>query len=61
MRRLLPRVSAAVLLTTVCLWLPSPGIPGACVSAKNALLVLVAILYLGKTLYDTLFAPRPRP
>lgn len=60
-RRELARAGLVVAGAAALIWVPAPIIPGACVSVKNALAVLCAVLYLGRLLYDTLFLPRPRP
>lgn len=60
-RSKLARAGLVVAGVAALIWVPTPSIPGACVSVKNALVVLCAVLYLGRMLYDTLFLPRPRP
>ncbi len=57
---LLRGVEIAVAAAVLC-WVPLPAIPGACVTLKNALVVLGCVVALGVFLYNTLFAPRYRP
>lgn len=57
-RHLLPRALLVVLVAALFVRLPLPGIPGAHVSLKNAVVALACVVFLGKLLYDTLFQPR---
>jgi len=59
--RALLRGLAIVAAAAALLWVPLPAIPGACVTVKNVLITLGAVLSLGKVLYDTLFSPRYQP
>jgi hypothetical protein len=60
MRQLLYRVSVVIIAAWALALLPSPSsaLP---LPIKNTLVVVVAILYSGKLLYDTLFFDRYRP
>lgn len=60
MRTLFYRLSLIILFFWVLALLPSPteAIP---LRLKNGLVGVIAVLYIGKTLYDTLFYDHYRP
>ena len=59
MRQLLYRISVGIAVIWALMLLPSPTehVP---LRLKNGLLSIVAVLFIGKTLYDTLFYDRYR-
>lgn len=60
MRRVLFQLSVVVILAWALALLPSPSaaLP---LPLKNSVVVILAIIYSGKLLYDTLFFDRFRP
>ncbi|MDH7569365.1 MAG: hypothetical protein QHJ73_07245 [Armatimonadota bacterium] len=58
MERWLYRIVLGALLVHLLLRVPLPGVPGACVTLRDVLVILAGVTYLGKLLYDTLFQPR---
>ena len=59
MRQLLYRISVGITIIWALMLLPSPteSVP---LRLKNGLLGIVAVLFVGKSLYDTLFYDRYR-
>jgi hypothetical protein len=60
MRQLLYRISVGITVIWALMLLPSPS-EAMPLRLKNGLLSIVAVLYIGKSLYDTLFYDRYRP
>jgi len=60
MRRFLYRVSVGITFIWALMLLPSPT-ESLSLRLKNGLLGVVAVLFVGKSLYDTLFYDRYRP